>query len=142
MNETKKKKRIVSVVAALTAVFIGSASVLAYEPAVEMELDFELNSEHDYGYCNDIQDYAGYYIEIDLSNDDTFIDKDGNVYNFSDVNRAICFHSYVDAVVWDHSLNSDGSCVTVYYEAQRCSKSGYVKGKSYRTEIICKICPH
>lgn len=51
MNETKKKKRVVSVAAALTAVFIGSASVLAYEPAVEMELNCELNPEHDYGYC-------------------------------------------------------------------------------------------
>lgn len=142
MNETKKKKRAVSVIAALTAIFIGSASVFAYEPAVEMEVDFELNPEHDYGCCNDIQDYAGYYIAIDLSEDDTFIDKDGNVYNFSDANRAICFHSYVDAVVWDHSLNSDGSCATVFYDAQRCTKCGNTKNKVYKSEMTYKVCPH
>lgn len=139
MNQSKTKKRIVSVVATVAAVLVGSVSVFAYEPAIEIENDNITNTNVDlFVYSEDAN-----VPELELNTGDTFTDKDGNVYNTSGVERAICFHSFADVIVGDHTLHSDGSCTIKYYDAQRCTKCGYIKVGAYTgATTTYEKCPH
>ncbi len=135
--KTVKKKRILSVLASLAVVAAGSVSVFAYDPATEIELSSTPNSNSTYGFCDNSE-----CLKIYSETDNTFEDKEGNVYETSPAERALCFHKMVDTCLGEHTLHADGGCTTVYYDAQRCTKCGYVKAKEYSHETTYKKCPH
>lgn len=139
MNQSKTKKRIVSVVAAVAAVLIGSVSVFAYEPVIRLDFDSEVNPASDYFIYGEDDKIP----ELNLNSGDIFTDNNGNVYNTSGVERAICFHSFTSVVVGEHTVNSDGSCVIRYFDAQRCIKCGYIKDATYNgAKMTYEKCPH
>lgn len=137
MNETKRKKGVVSAAAVLAFVLIESASVWAYEPTTKIEVSGELNPDAEYFISDNVNSAT------DLNSGDVFRDQHNNIYDTTGVDRAICFHTYVDTTLGEHTRNSDGSCVTLFYDAQRCTKCGYVKAKEYNgTTLTCEKCPH
>ena len=137
MNETKRKKGVVSAAAVLAFVLIESASVWAYEPTTKIEVSGELNPDAEYFISDNVNSAT------DLNSGDVFRDQHNNIYDTTGVDRAICFHTYVDTTLGEHTRNSDGRCVTLFYDAQRCTKCGYVKAKEYNgTTLTCEKCPH
>ena len=137
MKTVKKNKRILSVLVSLAVLAAGSVSVFAYEPATEVELLSVPNPNDTYFLCENDE-----CLKIYSEMDNTFEDKEGNVYETSPAQRALCFHKMVDTCIGDHTLHADGGCTTIYYDAQRCTKCGYVKGKEYSHETTYKKCPH
>lgn len=72
-----------------------------------------------------------------------FIDYNGNIYHISkNALKATCEHMYVDGTYQKHTKNSDGSCITKSYSAQRCSKCGTMKIGTLINEIKYTSCPH
>ena len=71
-----------------------------------------------------------------------FVDKNGNVYEADSSERALCFHTYVDVVIEKHTVHSDGSCTTLYYDAKRCTRCAALKDVELNSELNCKKCPH
>lgn len=138
MKQSKTKKRIVSVVAAVAAVLVGSASVWAYEPAIEIEHNYEPSPDSTYLFSSEDVEIP----ELSLNSGDIFTDKAGNVYDTSGVDRAICFHSFENVTMGEHTLHSDGGCTTKYYDAKRCIKCGYTKDTVYKYTMTCTTCPH
>jgi hypothetical protein len=53
-----------------------------------------------------------------------------------------CAHKYVAGKTTNHTKNSDNSCKTEYYEAERCSKCGYIKLGELIDVITRLLCPH
>ena len=103
MKTVKKKKRILSVLASLAVVAAGSVSVFAYDPATEIELSSTPNSNSTYGFCDNSE-----CLKIYSETDNTFEDKEGNVYETSPAERALCFHKMVDTCLGEHTLHADG----------------------------------
>ena len=71
-----------------------------------------------------------------------FVDKNGNVYEADSSERALCFHTYVDVVIEKHTVHSDGSCTTIYYDAKRCTRCAALKDVEYSYEGTFTKCPH
>jgi len=137
MKTVKKNKCIASVLATLVVAVTGGASVFAYEPATDIEVPDSPSQSSTYGFCDGIEGS-----NFDLNTGNIFKDKEGNVYEISNAERALCFHNMVDTYLTKHTLNEDGGCTTVFYDAQRCTKCGYIKGTEYHHEITYKKCPH
>lgn len=137
MKTPKKNKGIISVLASLAVVAAGSVSVFAYDPATEIELLSTPNPNSTYGLCDNSE-----CLKIYSETDNTFEDKEGNVYETSPAQRALCFHKMVDTYLTEHTLHEDGGCTTIYYNAQRCTKCGYIKGKERDHETTYTKCPH
>lgn len=75
--------------------------------------------------------------------DNQFIDNDGNIYEETENNsKAKCEHNYVDGTYQKHTKNSDGSCITKSYNAQRCSKCGTMRIGTLINEMKYTKCPH
>lgn len=51
-------------------------------------------------------------------------------------------HKYVDITIQEHKKNADGSCVTKYYEGQKCTSCGKVVKGDKIGEMSYKKCPH
>ena len=73
-----------------------------------------------------------------------FYDINGNIYNI-DSDRssyATCEHNYIDGTLSRHTKKSDGSCITKFYDSQRCTNCGQlIVGELINTETYTK-CPH
>lgn len=138
MNQSKKKKGIVSIAAALAVVLVGGVSVWAYEPAITIENNYMMSPDADRFFGTDPAEAE----ELNLNTGDVFMDNEGNIYDTTGVDRAICFHSWVDTTYWEHIRNSDGGCTTYYYDAKRCSKCGSIKDTVYKNTVTFAICTH
>lgn len=82
-------------------------------------------------------------------NDYVFINEAGETFfdeniklNGENQARVVCIHNYESGTSANHERNSDGSCTVMEYNAQRCSKCGYVKIGSEISRITYKVCPH
>ena len=51
-------------------------------------------------------------------------------------------HKYVDVTIQEHKKNADGSCVTKYYEGQKCTGCGKVVKGDKIGETTLDKCPH
>lgn len=77
--------------------------------------------------------------------DSQFTDDQGNTYPVTEKqasSRKQCQHAYVDGTYEKHTKNANGGCVLKSYEAQRCSKCGYVKIGTLISETKYTKCPH
>ncbi len=137
-NPQTKSKKIVSVMVSLVIALAGSVSVFAYDPPIEIEISDSLHLGGNFVVSEPLRGS----IEIETNLGNVFKDNEGNVYNVSDANRAICFHQYTDVSLQYHDLHSDGSCTITYYDAKRCTKCGNMKDKTYSYEMTCNKCPH
>ena len=75
-----------------------------------------------------------------------FVDEEGNVYEIWDEEAAnlyrSCQHNYVSGREVVHDKRWDGSCVVQEFEAERCSKCGWVLLGDFISEHKYAKCPH
>ncbi len=73
-----------------------------------------------------------------------FIDENNDVYPIEEdaESYALCNHTYVSGIVSKHTKFSDGSCITNYYEGQRCTKCGAIITGSFIKSTTYAVCPH
>lgn len=98
---------------------------------------------------NDIVENIGSYEETFLTNDEgityTIIydekvpDLQETFENASDPKHV---HKYVNVTIKEHKKNTDGSCITKYYEGLKCVSCGKVLRGDKINEIVCEKCPH
>ena len=138
MKHPKKQKRFVALLAALLTGLVGATSVFAYEAPDPIQVFQELYPESSYRVVKPTNHPA----ELNSNTGDTFVDKNGNVYEADSSERALCFHTYVDVVIEKHTVHSDGSCTTLYYDAKRCTRCAALKDVELNGESNFKICPH
>ncbi len=162
-NLMSKKKwnrtAAIALVAALT--FANSMTVFAYREPVEREITEETSTE-DIGEMTESDTFLflpkGTDEEIEqefrqtetLGNiqeiifDRQFVDEEGNIYSIleDDGIEPHCNHTFVSGTGFDHIPKSDGGCKIIEFEAQRCSKCGYIlQGKTISTTTYT-TCPH
>lgn len=140
MNQ--RKKRFLSYVTGAMIFILGGSTVFAYETPVIVEHhsekgEFNLHQEGEF-VADDKKD-----IDVSIPFDRYFIDKDGNIYEATNLNQKVgCIHNFVSGVYKEHNRKSDGSCVMSHYDANRCTECGYVKVfDCFKTETY-KKCPH
>ena len=138
MKHPKKQKRFVALLAALLTGLVGATSVFAYEAPDPIQVFQELYPESSYRVVKP----TNHPVELNSSTGDTFVDKNGNVYEADSSERALCFHTYVDVVIEKHTVHSDGSCTTLYYDAKRCTRCAALKDVEYSYEGTFTKCPH
>lgn len=120
MNKVKKSARILSV-ATLAMIFMGGTfTTFAYnEPTV---IQASVNDS--------FEEFAFTYGGVANFNngESRFTDKNGTEYHLSEDKdvMAICIHDYRAGTFETHKRNSDGSCVTNYYDAECCVKCNRV----------------
>ncbi len=157
-NLMSKKKwnrtAAIALVAALT--FANSMTVFAYREPVEREIAEEVSTEDvnemvasdTFMFVSDgmgvdlLQEFEQKEREILFNKQ--FVDEDGNIYLITedDEIEPHCNHTFVSGTGLDHIPKSDGGCKIIEFEAQRCSKCGYIiQGKTIQTVTYSK-CPH
>lgn len=92
--------------------------------------EFELLDETDY--------------ESDILFADQFTDEAGNIYPIVEdgMIEPHCDHTYVTGTATTHRKLSDGGCEVSKYNAQRCSKCGYVIRGAWISTLTYATCPH
>ncbi len=149
VGKRKRIKGVVSLMLGATILFGGSLTVCAYEyPQVIWNADAAMFKQ-----SSDEQITRGFITEeIRFSEEEVldfaeFVGEDGTRYDLSEeqsnnMGRADCAHSYVSGYYADHHKNSDGSCRTDYYYAERCTKCGAVQKKGYSHTETSTKCTH
>ena len=140
------RKGIVAVVT--SAMVIASAStILAYEPFKPVdEGTMEVVSADEFGAFS-IDETVQYDVEneFDFSiSDDIFIYEDGRQVAITneDSSYVLCNHNMVSGYYSTHRSNSSGGCTITVYNAQQCSKCGYLSLGSVHNVITYAVCTH
>lgn len=153
----KKWSRVaaVALVAALT--FANSMTVFAYRDTVEREVVEDVSAEEvgelaqsdtflfvpEETGKDPLQEFEQSKTQ-EILFDNQFVDEDGNIYPILDDEgiEPYCDHTFVSGTGLDHIKQSGGGCKIIEFEAQRCSKCGYIiQGKTINT-ITYVVCPH
>ncbi|MDE7185342.1 MAG: M56 family metallopeptidase [Lachnospiraceae bacterium] len=129
------------------AVFSSSLTVLAYSPKTILYSDKIADkfyfSEEDIMWGNDdvnlpVNECGGWVFFNDEWEVIAVVDElnhDAEVYS-------TCVHEYMAGKSTKHTKYADNSCTTEYYEAERCSKCGYIKLGELIDVITRSSCPH
>ena len=85
-------------------------------------------------------------IEFGL-NDGVFVSEAGETYFYNQLYegnqmRAACQHTFQVGTYSDHDVKSDGGCVVIVYNAERCSQCGEQKIGSKIETHIYETCSH
>lgn len=77
---------------------------------------------------------------------DQFVDMEGKIYPTQHEEPASvyrsCNHNYEPGTRVVHDKKSDGSCIVKVYDAERCSKCGFVLVGDQTGEFKYMVCPH
>lgn len=162
-NLMRKKKwnRVAAVTLVTILAFANSMTVFAYRDTVEREVVKDVSVE-DVGELAQsdtflfVPEETGEEVMQEFRQSETlgsvheilydrqFVDEEGNVYPGmeDDGIEPHCNHTFVSGTGFDHIPKSDGSCKIIEFEAQRCSKCGYIiQGATISTTTYTK-CPH
>lgn len=138
-----------SIAAALTVatVFASASTILAYEPfAPVYEGTMEVVSSDEFGAFSIEEtipkDYTNVY-DFSIS-DDIFIYEDGTQVPITSVDSSyvLCNHTMVSGYYTTHRSNDSGGCTVTEYNAQKCSKCGYLILGSVHNTATYSVCPH
>lgn len=138
-------KRGIAVLIAVMAVIASASTILAYEPFVSIDGDGVVVSDGgEFGNFS-ISDSFIDVNEYDFSTTDAiFIYEDGTIVPVTDdaLPYAICNHTMVSGYYSVHKSNGSGGCTVYVYNAQRCSKCGYIDVGSLNKTVTYPVCPH
>ncbi len=151
MLESGKRKRVERVISLLLGVAIlfgGSLTVCAYENprVVSGDADF-IKAYLDEQNTKMFVAKELRYSENKVLDFVEFVGEDGIYYDLSveqnsNTERAGCIHNFVSGYTKVHQKNTDGSCKTDYYHAERCSKCGELRSKGYSHTETSTKCTH
>ena len=137
IRELKRKKRIWTTFVSAAVALAGGTSVLAFDPVTEIELAHDLSPDSGYIVCDDMDHYADFH----SGSGDVFVDMESG-YRLSNINMALCKHNFTSTTLGEHTRNADGSCDTIFYDSERCTKCGKILEKEYAGDTHLKKCPH
>ena len=135
------KKGVAIAVAALT-VFASASTILAYEPFVSTDEIFVVASEgSSFGSILEMS-----VDDCDFTTSNTVIVyDDGTQITVTDNEfepRALCNHTMRSCYYQMHKPNSSGGCTVYVYNAQQCTKCGYITLGSLYATYTYTVCPH
>ncbi len=157
----KKWNKTVAGVAVAALVFVNSLTVFAYEDTIHEgsnnsmspdEIEYIMEGDT-WQFVPDVVneeaiEEADLYIPNidDIRYDDQFVDAEGNIYPTQGEEPVSayrsCDHSYTPGTRVMHDKKSDGSCLVKVYDAERCSKCGFVLIGDFISETRYAVCPH
>ena len=161
LMKRKKWNRVAAVALVAVLAFANSMTVFAYRDTVEREVTEDVSVE-DAGELAQSDTFmfvpkeTGEDVMQEFRQSETlgsvqeilydrqFVDEEGNIYPIleDDGIEPHCSHTFVSGTGFDHIKKSDGSCKIIEFEAQRCSKCGYIiQGATISTTTYTK-CPH
>ncbi len=157
----RKWNKIAAGVLVTVFVLANSLTVLAYEDTIQGELKENMpQGEIEYFMEGEAWQFIPNEVEVEIQEevasyipytnevryDNQFVDVEGNIYCIQgdesvSVYRS-CDHNYVAGQQVMHDKKWDGSCIVKVYEADRCSKCGYLLIGSFVSEHKYAVCPH
>lgn len=144
MRKTKMGlvRRGIAIVASVVTVFASTSTIFAYEPfkSADENISEFLNEEDTILFSG--QDYVDNY---DFSKSDRiFVYEDGKQVAITDKasTYALCIHDMTSGYFSVHRANGSGGCTVYVYNAQQCTKCGYIKTGSLRSTHTYTVCPH
>lgn len=161
LMKRKKWSRVAAVTLVTVLAFANSMTVFAYRNPVEREVVEDVSAE-DVGELaqsdtflfvpegtdeESVQEFKHSEMPEMIQEfvyDRQFVDEEGNIYPImeDDGIEPHCNHDFVSGTGYDHIKQSGGGCKIIEFEAQRCSKCGYIiQGKTTNT-ITYAVCPH
>lgn len=143
MKRKSLMKKGIAIATAVFTVFASSSTILAYEPFVSVDDNtIEASDFSDYG---EILEETG-SDSCDFSISDTVVIFDDGrqipIMDEKDALYALCNHVMKDCYYHVHRSNSTGGCTVSVYNAQRCTKCGYIKTGSLYATYTYTVCPH
>lgn len=145
MSKTKKGvlRRGIAIAASVVTVLASTSTIFAYEPFLTTDADaIEVFSDDEFGaFSNDGDAYDAVYFG---DSDSIFVSEDGIQSPVSgEVSPyVLCNHNMVKGYYHSHKSNSSGGCTVKVYNAEKCSKCGYLDiGTLYSTTTFT-VCPH
>ncbi|MBD5477237.1 MAG: M56 family metallopeptidase [Lachnospiraceae bacterium] len=162
-NVMKMRKWNKSAAGAVVAVLVAANSLtaLAYEDTIHEGLNRNMSqAEVEYFMEGQTWQYIPKEVEVevleeadsyipynnDIRYDDQFVDADGRIYPTQDEGVTGvywgCNHNYEPGTRVMHDKKSDGSCLVKVYDAERCSKCGFVLVGDFISETRYAKCPH
>lgn len=146
----KKKgtvKRGIALFVTVATILVSASTILAYEPFAPVdEGTMEEISYGDFGAFSSEEDNIRLDTgECDFSiSDSIFICEDGTTLAIADETspKVLCNHIMVDGYYNVHKSNSTGGCTVTVYDAQKCSRCGYLKLGSVYATTTYTVCPH
>lgn len=157
----KKWNRAAAVTLVAALAFANSMTVFAYRDSFERELLEDTSQEEIKEVLDEdtflfvsekvdgevMQEFREAETKVDapeLLYDRQFVDEEGNIYPIleDDGIEPHCDHTFVSGTGFGHRKTSDGGCVLREFEAQQCSKCGYVIEGAEISRTIFAKCPH
>ncbi len=128
--------------------FSVSDTVVVYEDGTRFPIIME--KELEYALCNHVMKNCYYqensYDIYDFSVSDTVVVyEDGTRFPIimeKELEYALCNHVMKNCYYQVHRSNSTGGCTVHVYNAQRCTKCGYIKTGSLYATTTYTVCPH
>lgn len=151
INYIMKKKEMfrngIAILVSAVAVFTSASTILAYEPFKPVkEGSMDIVASDDFGSFF-IEDTVSEYdiVEDDFSISDTIFEyEDGTQVPITDRNSSyvLCNHIMVTGYYKTHKADGSGGCTVKIYNAQQCSRCGYLEIGSLDHTEIYPVCPH
>ncbi|MDE6739259.1 MAG: M56 family metallopeptidase [Lachnospiraceae bacterium] len=157
----RKWNKVVAGAVVAVVVLANSMTALAYEDTIRVE-SHESVSQDEVKYFMDGEVWQFHADEIrveakekmdsympdtyEIRYEKQFMDTKGNIYQIQDEKMISvyksCNHNYVSGQEAIHNKKSDGSCIVRVYDAERCSKCGWILLGSFVSETKYAKCPH
>lgn len=143
MKRKSLMKKGIAIATAVITVFASASTILAYEPFVWADSrTAEVSGLSDFGSFIG-NDGVG---KCDFStSDEVFVYEDGTQIDINEngiEKYVLCNHKMTDGYYQVHRSNSTGGCTVNVYNAQRCTKCGYIKTGSLYATYTYTVCPH
>lgn len=135
-------RRGVAIATSVVTVFASASTIFAYEPFRSLDTAAtEFAEEGNFiAFSKDIN-----VDNFDFSSSDkVFMFEDGTYVYVTDEasTKALCNHTMTSGYYSVHIPNSSGGCTMKIYNAQMCTKCGYIKAGSLYATYTYTVCPH
>lgn len=149
-SKGKRVRRAAGVLLGVTILFGGSLTVCAYEDTRvirDVDQSFMEDSEERQSQWDFVKKESTQAADDEALEFSEFEAEDGTCYDLSEMQnggmeRAGCIHAFESGYLKNHQKYADGSCDTVYYNADMCYKCGYIILKGYSHTETSTKCIH
>lgn len=126
----------------LTVLAYEQPNVLTWENDLQENVSIE-NSNQTVVFEQDSEKNLLLPVDEYIIYDSQFTDISGHTYSVDEADIiSSCNHNCVDGTYKKHEKDKNGSCLTMAYSAQRCSKCEFIKLGSLNSETKYTKCPH
>lgn len=143
MKRKSLMKKGIAIITAAITVYASASTILAYEPFMSADdKTMEVSTFSDFGEVLEENSYDIYDFSV---SDTVVVYEDGTRFPIimeKELEYALCNHVMKNCYYQVHRSNSTGGCTVHVYNAQRCTKCGYIKTGSLHSTHTYTVCPH